>query len=161
MVLNSRFARQNWARVGSVVLLILVTLFALQAVSFAQRLTGSAHVDIQDPSGAAVPGAKAALTSKEKGTKLDLVAGSDGVLVVPDLAPGDYNLAVQHEGFKTVTTVLTIRVGATSSLTLKMELGAVSTEIMVAGVTETVDTVTSTVAGVIQTEQIDSLPLNG
>ena len=128
---------------------------------YAQRLTGSAVVEILDPSGAAVPDARATVTRKDKGISLELKSGADGVVVVPDLAPGDYSVSVQHEGFKTASTVLTIRVNVTSSLVVRMELGAITTEVMVQAEAVTVDTTKSTVQGVVTANMIDALPLNG
>ena len=144
-----------------------LTLFGIMLVLapsanlLAQRLTGSATVEVLDPSGAAVPEARATLTSKDKGISLELKSGADGRLVVPDLAPGDYSISVQHEGFKTASTVITIRVGVTSSLVMNMELGAITTEVMVQAEAVTVDTTKSTVQGVVTANMIDNLPLNG
>src|SRR5690242_5898546 len=143
-------------------LLVATLLFLLGAMILAptglmaQRLTGSATLQILDPSGASVPDARATLTSKEKGTSIELKSGSDGVVVVPDLAPGDYSISVQHEGFKTSSTVVSIRVGLTSSLVVRMELGAITTEVMVQAEAVTVDTSKSTVQGVVTANLIDN-----
>jgi hypothetical protein len=128
---------------------------------FAQRLTGSANVEILDPSGAAVPDARAAVTSKDKGITLEVKSGGDGVVVISDLAPGDYRISVQHEGFKTASTLMTIRVGVVSNLVIRLELGAIATEVMVQAEAVTVDTTKSTVQGVVTSNLIDNLPLNG
>ena len=138
-----------------------VMLVLAPASGYAQRLTGSAVVTILDPSGAAVPDARATITSKDKGVSQELQSGPDGTLVVPDMAPGDYTISVKHEGFKTASTVLTIRVGVTSSLVLRLELGAITTEVMVQAEAVTVDTTKSTVQGVVTANMIDALPLNG
>jgi hypothetical protein len=139
------------------ILLVLVPATSLHA----QRLTGSATVTILDPSGASVPDARATVTRRDKGISLELQSGPDGILVIPDLAPGDYNINVKHEGFKTSSTVLSIRVGVTSSLVLRLEMGAITTEVMVQAEAVTVDTTKSTVQGVVTSNLIDALPLNG
>ncbi len=143
------------------ILLGVMIVLAPTGTLMAQRLTGSATLQILDPSGAAVPDARATLTSKEKGTSIELKSGADGVVVIPDLAPGDYSISVQHEGFKTTSTVVSIRVGLTSSLVVRMELGAITTEVMVQAEAVTVDTSKSTVQGVVTANLIDNLPLNG
>ena len=123
-----------------------LTLLGLTLVLFpasnlmAQRLTGSATIQILDPSGASVPGARVTLTSKEKGSSIEFQSSAEGVVVVPDLAPGDYSVSVQHEGFKTTSTVASIRVGVASSLVVRMELGAITTEVMVQAEAVTVAT---------------------
>ena len=143
------------------ILLGVMIVLAPTGTLMAQRLTGSATLQILDPSGATVPDARATLTSREKGTSIELKSGADGVVVIPDLAPGDYSISVQHEGFKTTSTVVSIRVGLTSSLVVKMELGAITTEVMVQAEAVTVDTSKSTVQGVVTANLIDNLPLNG
>ena len=145
----------------STLLVLILGIVVATTNSTAQRLSGSARVQVMDPSGAVVPDAKATLVSKDKGTKAEISAGDDGILILPDLAPGNYVLTVEHEGFKTVSTTVTILVGVTSSIPLKLEVGSASTEIEVQGNAITVDTSKSTVQGVIGTKEIDSLPLNG
>ena len=142
-------------------LLGVVMVLAPSALLHAQRLTGSATVTILDPSGASVPNARANVTSKDRGVSLEVVSGADGIAVISDLAPGDYTISVQHEGFKTASTVLSVRVGVNSSLVLRMELGAITTEVMVQAEAVTVDTTKSTVQGVVTANLIDNLPLNG
>src|SRR5713226_5499258 len=65
------------------------------------------------------------------------------------------------QGFRTVTVTLTVRVGVNTSLEIHLEVGAVSSTVVVEATTVTVDTDKSTVQGVIEAAQIDQLPLNG
>ncbi len=147
---------------ATVLTLLGITLVLMPATDLlAQRLTGSAAIQVLDPSGATVPNARATVSSKDRGISLDLTSGSDGSVVISDLAPGDYSVSVQHEGFKTTSTIVTIRVGVTSSLVMRLELGALSTEVMVQAEAVTVDTTKSTVQGVVTANMIDNLPLNG
>ena len=130
--------------------------------SFGQRLTGGVSGSGHRPgTGKTISDVKASVVSKDRGTKADVVSNSEGLIVVPDLAPGDYQLALQHDGFRTINANFTIRVGVNTSLDLKMELGAVASSVIVEINTVTVDTDKSTVQGIIQGDQIDALPLNG
>ncbi len=70
-------------------------------------------------------------------------------------------ISVTHTGFKTAQIPVTIRVNANSDVPVKLEVGSVTTEVTVQGVTETVDTAQSTVQGVVAAKEIESLPLNG
>ncbi len=147
---------------ATVLTLLGITLVLMPGTDLlAQRLTGSAALEVLDPTGATVPNARATVTSKDRGVSLDLTSGSDGSVVISDLAPGDYSVSVQHEGFKTTSTIVTIRVGVTSSLVIRLELGALSTEVMVQAEAVTVDSTKSTVQGVVTANMIDNLPLNG
>ncbi len=160
MVFYSRTLSRNWTRISGV-LLVILALLALTTPGLAQRLTGGATITVEDSSGAAVAGAKVTVTDKGKGSSLNLTSGQDGLALASDLAPGEYAVSVQREGFKTAATVITVRVGVNSSITLKMEVGATSTSIEVAAEAVTVDTEKSAVQNVVQASQIDSLPLNG
>jgi outer membrane receptor protein involved in Fe transport len=140
--------------------LLLALLFPATSL-MAQRLTGSASVQVLDPTGKAVSDAKAVISNSDRGIKLSVTGTSEGVVTVPDLPPGDYKITLQREGFKTTTATLTIRVGVTTSLEISMELGEVSSSVIVEASAQTADTSQSTVQGVIQSTQIESLPLNG
>jgi hypothetical protein len=140
---------------------IVAVLLLCSGYSFGQRLTGGLSVQVTDPDGKTISDVRASVVSKDRGTKADVVSNSEGLIVVPDLAPGDYQLALQHDGFRTINANVTIRVGVNTSLDLKMELGAVTSSVIVEINTVTVDTDKSTVQGIIQGDQIDALPLNG
>ena len=140
---------------------IVAVLLLCAGYSFGQRLTGGLSVQVTDPDGKTISDVKASVVSKDRGTKADVVSNSEGLIVVPDLAPGDYQLALQHDGFRTINANFTIRVGVNTSLDLKMELGAVASSVIVEINTVTVDTDKSVVQGIIQGDQIDALPLNG
>jgi hypothetical protein len=141
----------------SIFVLVLLT----AGYSFGQRLTGGLNIQISDPQGAAVSDVKASVLGKERGHKLEVTSNSEGQVIVSDLPPGDYKVTLQHDGFSTINADFTIRVGLTTSLDFKMELGSVSTSVIVEVGGITVDTDKSTVQGTIQGDQIDSLPLNG
>ena len=141
--------------------LALIALSLFSGQMFAQRLTGSASLQVTDAQDRGVADAKVTITAVGKGTSQSLTTASDGSLVIPDLAPGDYSVRVQREGFRVTQTTFTIRVGADSTVPIRLEVGAVTTEVTVQGVEESVDTTKSTVQGVVEAHEIEALPLNG
>src|SRR5436190_9949398 len=93
-------------------LVALLVVFLLNAgYSFAQRLTGGLTVQLVDPAGKAVSEVKAEVVSKDRGNKTDVVSNSEGQVIVSDLPPGDYQLTLQHDGFRTVKADFSVRVG--------------------------------------------------
>jgi hypothetical protein len=148
-------------RMRRMLLCLVLALLVPAASVMAQRLTGSASVQVLDPTGKAVSDVKATVASTERGIKLELKGTSEGIVAVPDLPPGDYKITLLHDGFKTTTATLTIRIGVTTSLDISMELGSVASSVIVEASAQTADTSQSTVQGVIQSAQIESLPLNG
>ena len=119
---------------------IVVVLLLTAGYSFGQRLTGGLSLQVSDPQGKAVSDVRASVLSKERGNKVDVVSSSDGQVVVSDLAPGDYQITLQHDGFRTITADFTVRVGLTTSLEFKMELGSVTSSVVVEVGGITVDT---------------------
>src|ERR1700719_3203694 len=77
---------------------ILVVLLLTAGYSFGQRLTGGLSVQLSDPEGKAVSDVRASILSKERGNKVDVVSNSEGQVVVSDLAPGDYQMTLTHDG---------------------------------------------------------------
>ncbi len=140
---------------------ILFVLLLTAGYSFGQRLTGGLSIQITDPTGKAVADVKASVVNKERAKKVEVESNSEGQVIVADLPPGDYHVTLQHDGFSTINADFTIRVGLTTSLDLKMELGSLASSVIVEVGTITVDADKSTVQGTIQADQIESLPLNG
>jgi hypothetical protein len=82
--------------------LFLAGLFLLQfpAGSFAQGETTSAIVgEVNDASGAAVPGATVTVVSKETGLKRSASTDESGRFNFPQLKPGTYSVRAEAEGF--------------------------------------------------------------
>ncbi|HMI51468.1 MAG TPA: TonB-dependent receptor [Candidatus Saccharimonadales bacterium] len=146
-------------RKAIVAMLVVMLLSAGQV--FAQRLTGGLTVQVTDPSGKAVSEVRAAILSKDRGNKLEVMSNEQGVIVVPDLAVGEYEVTLQHEGFRTVTANLTVRVGVNTSIDMRLELGAVASTVTVEVNQITVDTDKSVVQNTVQSKEIEQLPLNG
>jgi len=144
----------------AIVVILLVLLVGSFSAS-AQRLTGGLSVELTDPAGKAVADAKAVVVSKDRGNRVEVMSNADGQIVMADLPPGDYELTVEHEGFKRLTTVFTVRVGINTSLDFKMEIGSIATSVTVEINAITVDTDKSAVQGTVTAVQIDALPLNG
>jgi Carboxypeptidase regulatory-like domain len=139
----------------------IAALLLCTCAAYGQRLTGALSVQVLDPEGKTVSDVKATVLSKDRGNKVDVVSDSEGHVVVADLAPGVYQLTLEHDGFRTVNADFAIRIGVTTSLEFKMELGSVSSSVVVELNSITVDTDKSTIQGIIQSSQIDALPLNG
>src|SRR5450432_2004252 len=97
------------------IVVMLVVLLIGAGHALAQRLTGALTVQVTDPEGKSVSDVKASVLSKARGNKLDIESTSEGQVVVSDLPPGDYQLTLQHDGFRTINADFTIRVGLTTS----------------------------------------------
>src|SRR5579863_4009992 len=116
--------------------------------------TGAIQGAVTDPQNAAVPSAKVALTNADTGAAFSVLSQSDGTFVFPLLAPGNYRIRIEAQGFESSVYDVTVEITKVSSVTAKLRLGQVSTVTQVTGTLETVDTHTATTGDVITGTQI-------
>src|SRR6185369_8122892 len=74
----------------------------LQASVLAQQAARATLTGIvTDPNGAAVPGVKVTATLEAAGIRRETMSNNEGLYVLTDLAPGEYELRVEGRGFVT------------------------------------------------------------
>src|SRR6266536_808875 len=123
--------------------------------------TGSIQGTITDPTGAAVTGAKVTITNKGTGHAVTTATTSSGAYTSGALIPSAYTVRVESKGFKTLEAAITVQVGVTSAGNFKLEVGKESQMLEVHASGVQVNTEQATVQGVLTTEQIENLPING
>jgi len=127
-----------------------------------QVASGTITGNIEDPSGAAVAGARVALKHTATDETRTTVTNERGEFNAPFLHLGDYSVTVSVQGFVTQTlSGIDLRVDQTVNLHVKLELGTTNQSVEVTGATPLVDSVTSSLGQVIGNTQILDLPLNG
>ncbi len=141
----------------------LVAVFLLSSLLMAQTTvaTGSIVGTVTDPSGAVVSGAKITVTNLDTNQVTSLNSNSAGAYNSGALAPGNYKVQVSLKGFSTVSQTLVVQVGNTATVNAKLQVGQESTVIEVQGTTVAVNTEQAEVQGVLTSEQIENLPVNG
>jgi len=123
--------------------------------------TGSIQGTVSDPSGATLPNAKVSITNKSTGRVINVSTTSAGTYVSGALIPGTYTVRVEAQGFKTSELQVTVQVGVTASGNVKLQVGQASQVIEVQASELQVNTEQATVEGVLTTQQIENLPING
>jgi hypothetical protein len=149
---------------GSFVWLALaITLLLSSTLLLAQTTvgTGSVQGTVTDPSGAVVSGAKVVITNQATGQSQSLTTNASGAYTSGALDPGSYKVQVTAKGFSSVSEALTVQVGNTSTANIKMQLGQESQVIEVQASSIAVNTEQSEVQGVLTSDQIANLPVNG
>ncbi|HXQ73290.1 MAG TPA: TonB-dependent receptor [Pyrinomonadaceae bacterium] len=119
---------------------------------------------VTDPHGAAVPGVKITATLESAGLKRETMSNEQGLYVLTDLVPGEYELRVEAEGFTTrVSKVpISLKVGQSVTLDVPLEIGLRETEVVdLIGYRSMIDNTASVVQGVIESREVEALPLNG
>ncbi|MDQ6652708.1 MAG: TonB-dependent receptor [Acidobacteriota bacterium] len=137
---------------------------SLTMFSFAQQAaTATLSGRVLDPNGAVILGAAVTATQKATGVKRETTTNDEGVFVLSNLPPGEYDLRIQAGGFadKVSQAPIVVQVGQTTTLDAKLEVGATTTTVDLIGEVPLVETDTSTVDGVINEREIQHLPLNG
>jgi hypothetical protein len=123
--------------------------------------TGSIVGTVTDPSGAVVSGAKVTITNIDTNQVINLTSNSSGAYNSGALAPGNYKVQVSLKGFSSVSQNLVVQVGNTATVNTKLQVGQESTVVEVQGTTLAVNTEQAEVQGVLTSEQIENLPVNG
>ena len=122
------------------ILTLLAILLALTGAAVAQVGSAALSGIVQDPTGAAVPGATVILTNAQTAQQRTLRSNGAGSFTFSSVPNGDYKLAVSHTGFRSYTrTGIHLDPGDDKSLTdIQLSVGSADQSV----------TVTETVAGI-------------
>lgn len=142
-------------------LLVLLILSATVALAQTTISTGSIQGTVTDPSGAVLRGAKVIITNKATGQTTTTTTTSAGAYTSGALVPGDYKVRVENQGFRTAELPVNVQVGVTSPGNVVLNVGEATQVVEVEGETLSVNTEQATVQGVLTTNQIENLPING
>jgi len=100
---------------------MLKALLFVTFVSFLAAPVSAAVVSgtVKDPSGAVIPGARVTLTGPAGQAARTASTSADGQFHFADVAPGNYTLRIEHEGFETLEQQVAV---ATNDLNLALSL---------------------------------------
>jgi len=145
----------------SIVILLCLALGATAV--FAQEPTGAVEGTVTDPQGAVVPNASVTVRNAATNFSRTTNAGDNGHYRISQLPPGTYEVKVSGTNFKTsVAENAVVAVGQTLALDFQLEVGGASETVTVIGGGDAqIDRTDITVSGVVNTRQIQNLPLNG
>ena len=114
---------------------------------------------IVDQQAATVPGTTITIQQISTSTTWSATSDAEGRFAFPMLAPGRYDVEARLDGFNPWRTNLTLQVGQHEALDVVLSPAAVVVDVVVTA--EAARPVTTAVDGVLSSERIDSLPLNG
>lgn len=151
--------RRRWAVAAGVMLGVLLV---SSAGAWAQgSSTASITGVVVDADGAVVPGADIVVKNNRTGEVFSTVSTGQGVFTIPALVTGSYTVTVSLQGFRTaVLNNVVVNSGVTASVRATLELGGVTESVTVQANSELVQTQTATVATVLDTRQVQNLPLS-
>jgi hypothetical protein len=142
--------------------LLSLILLALSSPGRAQVSTASVNGIVRDPQGAVVPGATIVLRSVETSVQHPSVTNGAGEYVILNITPGRYTIQANAKGFnpqKTDEFVLAVDQIATFDFSLKV--GSETQVVAVEANEVQLDVTGATLGTVIETKQVNDLPLDG
>jgi len=141
---------------------VLLVLFMSAQPLQAQVDSGSILGTIADASGAPINGAKVTLTNEGTSATLSFMTGADGVYKFTPLKIGSYKVTATFQGFQTTTqTNITVDVGADVVINFSLKPGAVTQTVEVVATIPVLQTQNASVGQVVDSRNVNDLPLNG
>ncbi len=142
-------------------ILILILLFSVTPL-WAQKDTGNIAGVVKDSSGAIVPGAKVTVTDVDRATSLVTRTNQQGEYVAGPLKVGSYRIVVEKQGFKRSTAgPVKVDVQARPAVDFTLQVGSISETLTVTTQGPQLETDTSSLGQVQDSQTIETLPLNG
>ena len=131
-------------------------------LAFAQNLTGEITGTVTDSTGSVIPNAHIAVTSSTLNIQVRTTeSNSSGQFTLPSLLPDKYSIIAGAPGFQTKKVQgIELHVNNILSIPISLAPGAVTESVTVTAASVSPDTVSATVASLINGTQIRQLSLN-
>ena len=142
-------------------LAVTVVAMTLASSAFAQTFTGGVRGAVRDANGV-VPGVTVQLVNESTGIARDAVSNDQGEYSFQAVQPGTYTMKATLTGFKTYENK-GVRISAQQFITLDiaLEVGQLQETITVTGQAPLIDTSNASGGGVIDAQQLQTLPSGG
>jgi outer membrane receptor protein involved in Fe transport len=124
---------------------------------------GSISGTVRDASGAVVPNVTVVIANEAKGVRRTLQSNEAGVFAAPALIPAPgYSVSADFQGFnRWEQKNLELQVGQNLNLNITLTVSGSAVQVEVAGVAPIVEDTKTDVSQVVNTTQIQELPING
>ena len=140
----------------------LALLVALVPAAWSQTERAVILGTVTDDSGSVIPGAIVTVTNVGTAEKRSVTTNDRGDYDVPALNIGQYEVSVEHAGFrKEVVKGIGLVVNQRARVDFKLQVGAVTQEVLVQGTAPLVQTDDATVGQLIDQRKIRELPIPG
>ena len=129
----------------------------------AQTSVGQVAGTIQDATGSVVPDAQVTITNVGTQATYNVTTDGKGFFIQTNLPIGNYTVQVEKTGFRPARrTGIAVTADAHVTTDFALDVGSATESVTVTAVTgETINTTSGEVAHVIDSVQVDNLPLNG
>ena len=142
--------------------LVVVAVLALSLTAVAQIQYGQITGTVLDQQGAAISGATVKASNPGTSVTVTATTTDTGLFVVKELPPGNYEITVEKQGFKTASQAsFTVNAGVIHRVDFKLTVGERTEVVEVVDTAPLVNTEDSKLAATVGSSQISNLPLNG
>jgi hypothetical protein len=139
-----------------------IGIFLICVPGFSQGNAGRILGTLTDQSGGVMAGATVSVIDTQRGTTRTLMTNQAGEYNSPGLLPSTYTVRAEATGFKTIErTGILLEVNTDLRVDLSMQPGQQNQTITVTEALPLVETTNAELGGTLQSEIIDSLPMNG
>lgn len=144
------------------VLCLAAAVFLLTAAAVAQVDRSRLNGQVQDESGASIPGARVRVQNPATGFQRETTTGNEGYFDFPAVPTGTYEVSVEKEGFTPAkSTGVVLAVGQTRTLNYRMQVGTLATQIEIQAAATPLEQTTADLGSVVASRQIRDIPING
>jgi Carboxypeptidase regulatory-like domain/TonB dependent receptor len=135
---------------------------AMATVTSAQVPTSTINGIVTDPHQAVVSGSHISATNVATGIIRETISNADGLYSIPNLSAGSYDVRIEAAGFAAGDfKSVQLEAGRVTTLDASLKLASVGQIVSVSGATTSVELTQSMIQGQINSQTIETLPLNG
>src|ERR1700723_2809824 len=150
------------ARITLLAILVLAISFSCAFPAAAQITVAQLNGTVHDESGGSVAKAVVSLREMDTNRVYTTSTNDSGFYVLPNLAPGRYELKVSFAGFSNYTqTNFPLTVGQSATVDITLKVATKGEQVVVTGEAPVIEPSRTEGRQVIDTKQTDSLPISG
>jgi Carboxypeptidase regulatory-like domain len=139
-----------------------LAIFCAVAVPLAaQTFRGGINGSVEDASGAVLDNAKISAVNSATGFSRAVLTGSTGEFLIPDLPPGVYSVSALKPGFQEEKNDVEVVVSRVTSINFRLPVASQASTVMVSAEVASIETTSTTLTGVVNTQTVSDLPMNG
>lgn len=150
-------------RTVNTVLSGMLLMIVLSAVTFGQAAGTATLIGmVRDVSGLLVPGVRVEAVNTETNLTFTAMTNESGFYTLSNMPPGEYTLTIEKQGFERILkNSVDLHVADNISINFALEIGAVEQTVTVSQGAPLVNTTSSSLGGLVQSAEIQTMPLNG
>ena len=152
----------RYGKTHGCLLLMALCMLAMVNTASAQIDTGSITGRVRDASGAVIQGAEITVTNIATKVVATSITNNSGIYQMLGLIPGTYSVKASAAGFsQQVRNDVAVHVQSKLEINFALAVGQIQQEVLVTATEPLLQTQSANIGGIIESQQIRDLPLNG